>query len=137
MAKVYLKQNWYAPDGQMYYGGPSIGSVEIPDHLISKLPSTAVLDDGKARTAKPVVAPMMNIDTKGIARVTHADAERLALEAKKRDTEGAEKLAEVKEKLAEAKDETTEGREALEANVAAGTEPDVSEKAKPEKKVRR
>jgi len=87
MAKVFLKQNWFAPDGQTYRGGAGTGTVDIPDHLcvvneetgkFKFLPSTAVVDDGRRVIPARQVAPMMNIRTAGLPTVTTERAAELA-----------------------------------------------------------
>lgn len=93
MAKVILKNSWFAPDGQFYHAAAHF-AVELPDRLVPFLPKSArVVKDGEQLiqpTAK--VAPMMNIDTRGggVSRVTSEDVfptapAALAVDAVSRD----------------------------------------------------
>lgn len=43
MPKYHLRNDWFAPDGVLYKKGTRAHPTEIPEALVGKLPSTAVL----------------------------------------------------------------------------------------------
>jgi hypothetical protein len=80
MAKFYLKNDWFAPDGS-FWTAARVVPVEIPDHLVPYLPKSAEADDGKDRFGGKPVVPMMNIPVRGFRTVTSADTVAAKAEA--------------------------------------------------------
>lgn len=74
MAQYTLQNDWYAPDGT-YFPASRVDGVEIPAHLVKHLPknSAKLYDPASAAQVRGIIPPMMNLDTRGVGRVTTQD----------------------------------------------------------------